>query len=454
MYLLEQMASDVSHNGALPLALAQQQLYGESRLGSVNLLATSAMQLAVAALQGLLQEQLSMTTKAKIDRALVDHWCTNSVFPVGWQLPDAWDELAKDYRCADGWIRLHTNAPHHRQSAVTVLGGVTNANEAAEAIVSWQGQDLEAAIVEAGGCAAQWRGQKQWQGHAQGQAVAQEPIVAWQTSPAAIETKQIWRAADSRRPLRGLKVLDLTRVIAGPVATRFLASLGAEVLRIDPPFWTEHGKEIDLTVGKHCAGLDLRKAEDKSQLQSLMASADVLVHGYRKGALAGLGFDAQTMQQINPNLIAVSLNAYGATGPWQSRRGFDSLVQRSTGLAVADEQRVYDLPYQVLDHATGYLMAANVIQALRWQHKYQQTIGAHVSLARQAALLEGVDTIALAQQRLNQTHDLQPYNQDLTSEMTAWGKALRLPMPMQVQGVHIAWNKPASMLRTAPPQWS
>ena len=454
MPMLEEMTLGVSLNGALPLDLDAQQLLEASPLDNVNLLATSAMQLAVAALQGLLKEQLSVSAQAQIDRILVDHWCTNSIFPVGWQLPAAWDELAKDYRCADGWIRLHTNAPHHRQSAVTVLGGATSANEAAEAIASWQGQALEMAIVEAGGCAAQLREHKQWQCHAQGQAVAQEPIVNWQISQASLDTSRIWRASDAKRPLRGLKVLDLTRVIAGPVATRFLASLGADVLRIDPPFWTEHGKEIDLTVGKRCSGLDLRKAEDKAQLQSLMASADVLVHGYRKGALAGLGFDAQTLYNINANLISCSLNAYGATGPWQSRRGFDSLVQRSSGLAVADEHRVYDLPYQVLDHASGYLMAANVMQALRWQHNHQQTISAHVSLARQAKLLSGVDTIALNQHLLGQTHDLQPYIKYFTSEMTGWGKALRLPLPMQVQGVDISWEKPASMLRTALPEWS
>lgn len=453
MSILEQMSADVSNNGALPLGL-DQQLLEKSPLGKVNLLATGAMQLAVSALQGLLLEQLSVKTKAQIDRTLVDHWCTNSVFPVGWQLPAAWDELAKDYRCADGWIRLHTNAPHHRQSAVRVLGGVTNAKEAAEAIASWQGQALEQAIVEAGGCAAQLREYEQWQCHPQGQAVAQEPIVAWQVSLASLDTYRLWRAVDARRPLRGLKVLDLTRVIAGPVATRFLASLGADVLRIDPPFWTEHGKEIDLTVGKRCAGLDLRKADDKAQLHNLIASADVLVHGYRKGALAGLGFDAQTLQQINPNLLSVSLNAYGATGPWQGRRGFDSLVQRSAGIAVADENRVYDLPYQVLDHATGYLMAANVLQALRWQHNHQQSISAHVSLARQAQLLGGVDTIALQQYRLDQTHNLHTYRKQLTPEATAWGAALRLPLPMQVQGVDIAWHKPASMLRTAPAEWT
>ncbi|HCH25081.1 MAG TPA: acyl-CoA transferase [Oceanospirillaceae bacterium] len=453
MLMLEQLATGVSHNGALPLALAHQQLVKESPLGEVNLLATSAMQLAVAALQGLLTEQLSVQVQAQIDRTLIDHWCTNSVFPVGWQLPAAWDELAKDYRCADGWIRLHTNAPHHRQSAVAVLGGVTSTSEAAEAIASWQGQALETAIVEAGGCAAQLREAKQWQCHPQGQAVAQEPIVDWQMSQASLDTARMWRAKDAKRPLRGLKVLDLTRVIAGPVATRFLASLGADVLRIDPPFWTEHGKEIDLTVGKRCAGLDLRKAQDKVQLQRLMASADVLVHGYRQGALAGLGFDAVALRNINANLICVSLNAYGATGPWQFRRGFDSLVQRSAGLAVADEHKVYELPYQVLDHASGYLMAANVLQALRWQHNHQQTASAHVSLARQATLLDGVDTVALQQHRVDQSHGLQPYNKLLTPEMTGWGKARRLPMPVQIPGVDMFWQQPASKLRSALPAW-
>ncbi len=455
MWLLEEMIADVSMKGALPLLLEQQQILEESPLGNVNQLATNAVQMAVAALQGLLREQLSINTSAQIDRALIDLWCTNSVLPVGWQLPAAWDDLAKDYRCADGWIRLHTNAPHHRNSAIAVLGSVSNADEAAEAVASWQGQALETAIVAAGGCAAQLRDQRQWAEHPQGKAVAQEPIVDWKYS-GHIQASQAWRATDENRPLRGLKVLDLTRVIAGPVATRFLASLGADILRVDPPFWTEHGKEIDLTVGKRCAGLDLRNAEDKAQLHSLIASADVLVHGYRKGALAGLGFDEQALQSMNPKLISVGLNAYGATGPWQQRRGFDSLVQRSSGLAVADENRVYELPYQVLDHATGYLMAATVIQALRWQHNHKQSTTAHLSLARQAKLLtdSGIDTIAWQQLHLPQSKQLGPYAQRCTPEATGWGKALRLPLPMQVQGVDMFWELPANKLRTALPEWA
>ena len=458
MWLLEEMTADVSMKGMLPLMLEQQKILEESPLGNVNQLATNAVQMAVAALQGLLREQLSINTSVQIDRALIDHWCTNSVLPVGWQLPDAWDDLAKDYRCADGWIRLHTNAPHHRSRAISVLGDASNADEVAEAIASWQGQTLEAAIVEAGGCAAQLRDHKQWQLHPQGEAVAQETIVDWQFSPplTSKQMSQVWHVSDAKRPLRGLKVLDLTRVIAGPVTTRFLASLGADVLRIDPPFWTEHGKEIDLTVGKRCAGLDLRKTEDKAQLERLIASADVLVHGYRKGALSGLGYDEQTLQTMNPRLISVSLNAYGATGPWQHRRGFDSLVQRSSGLAVADDDKVYELPYQVLDHATGYLMAASVIQALRWQFNHQQTASAHLSLARQAKLLldSGIDTMALYQHGLNQTVDLGSYAQRRMPESTGWGKALRLPLPMQIQGVDLYWDKPASQLRSAPPEWS
>lgn len=165
-------------------------------------------------------------------------------------------------------------------------------------------------------------------------------------------------ASDARRPLAGIKVLDFTRVLAGPVATRFLAGLGADVLRIDPPEWDEPGVVPDVILGKRCARLDLHTAEDRRVFEALLARADIVVHGYRPGAMARLGYDEGERRTINPGLVDVSLCAYGWTGPWAGRRGFDSLVQMSIGIAEAgmrwqQAERPVPLPVQALDHATG-----------------------------------------------------------------------------------------------------
>jgi crotonobetainyl-CoA:carnitine CoA-transferase CaiB-like acyl-CoA transferase len=117
------------------------------------------------------------------------------------------------------------------------------------------------------------------------------------------------------------------------VATRFLAGLGAEVLRVDPPGWEEPSLEPEVTLGKRCARLDLRGSEGRARLRALLKAADIIVHGYRPDALESLGFGVAERRMLRPGLVDVSLSAYGWSGPWALRRGFDSLVQMSSGIA-------------------------------------------------------------------------------------------------------------------------
>jgi len=280
-------------------------------------------------------------------------------------LSPSWDSVAGDYRAKNGWIRLHTNAPHHRARAMAVLGVDEDRDMVARAVAAWDAEALENAIVEARGCAAMMRSFERWAEHPQGAAVAKEPLIIWEERD-AITPKPL--SSSEQQPLEGLRVLDLTRVLAGPAATRFLAGFGADVLRIDPPDWDETLAVQEMTLGKRCARLDLRNRNDRALFEKLLAEADILVHGYRAEALAGLGYSLDQRRMLNPGLIDVSLNAYGWSGPWSDRRGFDSLVQMSSGIAdfgmkkaVAD--RPFPLPVQALDHATGYLMAAAVLRA-------------------------------------------------------------------------------------------
>ncbi len=154
------------------------------------------------------------------------------------------------------------------------------------------------------------------------------------------------------------------------MATRALAGLGATVLRIDPPDWDEPGVVPDMTLGKRTARLDARTPAGRARLHELLAGADVLVHGYRPGALEHLGLGDEERRRIRPGLVDVALDAYGWTGPWAGRRGFDSLVQMSAGIAErgmreAGADRPVPLPVQALDHATGWLMAAAAVALLR-----------------------------------------------------------------------------------------
>ncbi|MBD1547943.1 CoA transferase [Roseibium aggregatum] len=410
----------------------------------VSELALAAVSSAAAAVRAL----SGTGGTAAVDRNLVDQWCKTSVTPIGWKLPSQWDDFARDYATRDGWIRLHTNAPHHRTAAHSVLGNPKTGEEAAERISDWAGEDLETEIVDAGGCAAVRYDTARWRTHPQGQAVAEEPVVAW-TERSARKTP--WRPTNAARPLAGLRVLDLTRVLAGPVCTRFLAAFGASVLRIDPESWNEEGNAVEMTVGKTCSTLDLKTEDGRSAFLKLAGEAHLMVSGYRADALERLGLGPEALQAANPDLITVSLNAYGWTGPWRTRRGFDSLVQRSTGLAApGPDGQPKGLPYQVLDHSTGYLMAAAAIHALLRASSEGMVSSARLSLARQAHLLldhwrdepKPSDFVR---------SDL--IRRDPTFETTAWGDLQRLPLPFAIEGISASWRCPAHPLRSDPLGW-
>ena len=387
-----------------------------------------------------------------VDQRLASLWFARSIDPVGWSLPPVWDAIAGDYRTKDGWIKLHTNLPHHRAAACKALGVAPDRDAVAAAVAACAGDDLETAIVQAGGVAAAMRSRAEWKAHPQGMAISGEPLVAW-TNERRIQ--RAWQPAASGRPLEGVRVLDLTRVLAGPVATRTLAGFGANVLRLDPPGWDEPNVIPDITLGKTCATLDLRDSGSRQILEKLLREADVLVHGYRPGALESLNIGREWRRSIAPNVIEVCLDAYGWSGPWAGRRGFDSLVQMSSGIADAGmtwaaATKPTPLPVQALDHATGYLMAAAVLRALLACERDEPVADARLSLARTAELLavypqEDADTMSLTFADGDWTEDL---------EQTPWGSARRLRSPLQVGEIAMTWRSPACELGSTAPQWA
>jgi len=441
-----QAALDLPHTpltfteaGALP------STYAVTELASASIGATGQ------AVAQLIQQQTGRSPSVSVDRRLASFWFSSSIRPVGWQVPPLWDPVAGDYASADGWIRLHTNAPHHRAAAERVLGTVADRAEMAGKVAAWNAAELEQAIVDQGGCAAQMRAWRAWQQHPQGLAVNAEALVQRRTLKTTTDKPWLGSAA---RPLAGLKVLDLTRVLAGPVASRFLAGLGADVLRIDSPTWNEPGVVPEMTLGKRCARLDLKTPEGRMMFERLLKDADILLHGYRADALEHLGYTAPELQHIAPGLIDVSLNAYGWSGPWRNRRGFDSLVQMSSGIAEAGmlwkhADKPVPLPLQALDHATGYLMAASAIQALGERLQSGRGGSARLSLARTATLLVEAGQ-APEQPALREE---EPGDQGLVVEQTAWGQAHRLLPALTIGGTPLQWDLPAGELGSHRPQW-
>ncbi|WP_084352176.1 CoA transferase [Millisia brevis] len=267
--------------------------------------------------------------------------------------------LSGFFATADGWIRTHANYPHHHRRLLTVLDLPDNsvAADLAAAVANLSADDVEQRATAAGALAVRVRTESQWRAS---MPETSAPIVEY-TATGSIDRAAII-ADDPALPLAGIRVLDLTRVLAGPVAGRDLALLGADVLRVDPPQLPEIEWQHTLTgEGKRSTRLDLRSSDDHQLFDELLAGADVLLTGYRPGALETWGVDIE-----RPGLVHGSVCAHDPRGPRAGRRGFDSLVQAATGISLieGDADRPGALPVQALDHASGHLLAAGVIDAL------------------------------------------------------------------------------------------
>ena len=311
-------------------------------------------------------------------------------FTIDGVAPRLWDKLAGLYPCRTGWVRLHTNFAHHRDGVLRLLGlpeGTdTERTAVAQALAVRDAFDFEQAATEAGLVVAALRSPEEWAAHPQSVAVAEQPLVAIEQIGEARPLPLPPLQQDSR-PLTGLRVLELTRILAGPFCGRTLAAYGADVMLVNSPHLPNIEAIADLSRGKRSAFADLRTAAGRDALTHVLRTAHVFVQGYRPGAIAALGFSPEAIAQARPGIVMVSLSAYGERGPWAGKRGFDSLVQTATGFNVAEAQAAGSgppraLPMQVLDMASGALMAFGAQAAWLRQQREGGSWHVRVSLAR------------------------------------------------------------------------
>ncbi len=307
--------------------------------------------------------------------------------------PPLWDDIAGFHATGDGrWVQLHTNFPHHRERALDVLECPGDRPSVAKTIADWRGEELEEALIAAGTCAAFVRTPQEWLAHPQQAAVAGLPVL------------EILRLDDSPRetlpradrPLSGVRVLDMTRILAGPVAARTLAAHGADVLQVSAPHLPSIEQlVIDTGFGKRATSLDIRAPEDSEILTALLAEADVFIQAFRPGALDALGLSPQALAALRPGIVYVTISAWGHEGPWRHRRGYDSLVQSATGIAweCGREGHPGRLPAQAQDHACGYLAAFGALVALARRATDGGSYLVRVSLAQTGHWLRGLGRI-------------------------------------------------------------
>jgi crotonobetainyl-CoA:carnitine CoA-transferase CaiB-like acyl-CoA transferase len=367
--------------------------------------------------------------------------------------PPAWDAIAGVYRTRDGFVRLHTNFPHHRDAVCKVLNCKPERDAVQAALMQWDGEAFETAAYMGGCVVAVMRSHDQWSATPHAKALAGLPLIS--IAKIGEAAPKPWPKGE--RPLAGIRVLDLSRVIAGPVAGRTLAAHGADVLLISGPElpaipWLT----IDTGRGKLTSFVELKQEQGRGVLRGLLAQADIFSQGYRPQAIASLGFSPQDAARINPGIIYVTLSAYGAAGPWAERRGFDSLVQTATGFNHAEGQAAgidgpKELPAQMLDHATGYFMAFGAMMAKARQAREGGSWHVQVSLAQTGRWLWNLGRVSdgLAIEDLN-GEAVRPFIEEASS---GFGALRSVRHSAVLSKTPAFWARPAMPLGSHPAQW-
>jgi len=367
----------------------------------------------------------------------------------------AWDKIAGVYRTGDGrTVRLHTNFLHHRDGILKLLGCDYDREAVQAALMKWEAEKFETAAAEAKLVATMMRSPAEWAAHPQGQAVARLPLFEI-TRIGDAPARALPRSTE--RPLSDIRVLDLTRVIAGPVCGRALAAHGADVMRVTGPHLPGLPElDIDTGRGKLSAAIDLRATDDRDWLRGLAREAHIFVQGYRPGGLAAKGFSPEVLAEVRPGIVVVTLSAYGHEGPWANRRGFDSLVQNASGINVAEAEAAgvaapKELPAQALDHATGYLMAFGAMMALARKAQEGGSWHVRVSLAQTGHWLTGLGRVD------NGFACPEPTGEDLkslTDEMdTPFGRLTFVKHAAVLSETPAFWARPPVKLGTHAPVW-
>jgi len=361
------------------------------------------------------------------------------------------------YPARDGrWIYMQRGLSHHLDREMRVLGiGEDRSEEAiAAATRGWDALELEEAIVDAGASASVVRTRDEWALHPQARAIAGLPLFSI-TKTGESDPEPVGRGD---RPLGGVRVLDVTRVLAGPTAARALAEQGADVLRVSSPVYPEGTLMTrDTGHGKRSTVLDLRDDGARAALDALVAKADVFSQGYRPGALERLGYGHERLAALRPGIISVSISAFGPAGPWRARRGFDSVVQAASGAAWEerdDDGRPLSTPANPLDYTCGYLAAFAVEVALTRRSIEGGSYHIELSLGQTGRYLDDLGLVSREAARA-QPGELPDYRLDeLRMESdTGYGRLRHLAPIAQLSHTPGRWDRPSEPPGQDRPIW-
>ena len=456
----EGILGDIWQQAGLPAeALAFAHLTGADPVlpSSFAVCAAAQSSIAAAALAACELGHLRGTPRQRVGvdmlHAALD--CTGW-FSLDGQVLELWDKFSGLYRCADGWVRIHANFAHHREGALRLLKldpATATRAEAEAAMLGWRARDFEDAAAAQKLVATALRRFDEWDATPQARAIAAQPLFTIERIGGDAPPLALPPLHNDERPLTGLRVLDLTRILAGPVGGRALAAYGADVMLVNSPHLPNIEAIADTSRGKLSAQVDLHTDEGRAALRRLVAEAHVFVQGYRPGGIASLGFGPEDLARLRPGIVCVSLSAYGTQGPWASRRGFDSLVQTAMGFNHAEGEAAGDgklrpLPMQILDEATGYLIAFGAAAAMWRQQQEGGSWHVQVSLAQTGQWLRSLGRVAGG---LSITRpDVAPH---VETSASGYGELAALRHAAQLSRTPAAWPRPSMPPGSHAPAW-
>lgn len=363
---------------------------------------------------------------------------------------EAMIKITQPWPTKDGrWVLPHFGLPNLQARMLKLLDCEPNPESVGKAVAQWDALDLEAAIDEHRVCGGMVRSNAEWLDSAHGKVLAGKPIV------------EIIKIGDSdpepfpegERPLSGIKALDLTRILAGPIAGRTLAEHGAEVLMVTAerlPQIPEH--VIDTSHGKRSCFLDLSLAEEAAQLRELVRDTDVFSQGYRPGMLQGLGFGPEELAAERPGIVYVSINCYGADGPFSHRGGWEQVAQTMTGIcAEGSSERPKLLPAAACDYTTGYLAAYGALLALARRATEGGSYHVRVSLCQSGMFIYRQGSVAF------DAPDMDLSEAELEAlrieSAPAFGPLRHLGPVLHLSGTTPRWIRPTPVLGGDAPAW-
>ncbi|MCW1967910.1 MAG: CoA transferase [Anaerolineae bacterium] len=424
--------SDISGETVLPGPFAVADI-------AARCIAASHRQAALFAQQrGLAAGQVRITRRAAAAAFRSERYLTVNHAPPA----EPWSPLSGYYETNDGWVQLHTNYDHHRDAVLRVTGAANDRASVAAALKPRSRFWVEQAVLAEGGCAFAYRSRQEWEATPQAAALDSLPLMTMTQVAAASPSPAPPLSGD--RPLAGVRVLDLTHIIAGPVCARTLAAYGANVTRVLATHLpTLITADIDTGFGKTWQMLNLAQADDRAAFLALVRQADIVVQGFRPGAFDKLGVGPAQLCAERPGLVVLTLSAWSHVGPWAGYRGFDSLVQTATGIAhegerAREQTAPCPLPAQAIDHATGYLMAAAAIHTLARQQREGGSWHVRASLAQTGHWLWQQPRISVAGGELGLTDVA-----DLRMQTaTPYGLVQHLAPVGEIAGMRLGWDLP------------